>query len=717
MAGGGDEKGASPASSAGAGAASPGKAASPYLAGAERWGGGSPGGGAMAGYAAAYGAAPVTDSKQAWAAEKKLERAKGSVYAAARREADDLRRQLARLTRSYNAVVAKEDEVRAEMGALNRGNAAKEKQVAQLRRVLERLGEERRAAESERTQDKAYIRKLELKLSAASAPLDLKERHQELKKKAQGWRAEVQGLEAQLSVFHGSLQDKALEIQALKTALDTKAAEISKELGASVSSQMLYGLARSREEGIALAIQLSELKDAKQALEEQTAELHDKLKHRELEAMEHRSRLFDLEKQVHMAEAEKLQHQQGAVNLSQLLKEREKVLDALQRTNVGLEAAKAQAQARAAHLEEALSETDRATKKLNDQLYSDIIGTMEKEAQRLAEERAQFQEREGALEKHVALLQSKLEHYDEDHQRAARQAEQAAKEQFAVREKELLGEIGNLGSEIEALAELNERLQLEVQGGDQRSTAEQRRSQNLAKQVQALEGALKEVRRGKHQAEAALKGKLEAALGDYSLLVQEKDALKQQAQDLLSTKASLEAQNSHLRDEMTNLSSSNDNLSSAKARLQGAMLDEVADVKAQLDKMLLANGDLERTVLAYQENEQRLELLIENERQTSHQLMQNYLDPSRAEAQRPPAQDAAIQTEMVNAMQGLKKLRNFFNEDDDTDTATTTATTAATAAPGGGSASPAKRRAASPAGSVDSGSDSSLSEILRGPGK
>ena len=43
MAGGGDEKGASPASSAGAGAASPGKAASPYLAGAERWGGGSPG--------------------------------------------------------------------------------------------------------------------------------------------------------------------------------------------------------------------------------------------------------------------------------------------------------------------------------------------------------------------------------------------------------------------------------------------------------------------------------------------------------------------------------------------------------------------------------------------------------------------------------------------------------------------------------------------------
>ena len=120
-----------------------------------------------------------------------------------------------------------------------------------------------------------------------------------------------------------------------------------------------------------------------------------------------------------------------------------------------------------------------------------------------------------------------------------------------------------------------------------------------------------------------------------------------------------------------------------------------------------------RTVLAYQENEQRLELLIENERQTSHQLMQNYLDPSRAEAQRAPAQDAAIQTEMVNAMQGLKKLRNFFNEDDDTDTATT----AATAAPGGGSASPAKRRAASPAGSVDSGSDSSLSEILRGPGK
>ena len=149
MAGGGDEQGASPASSAGAGAASPGKAASPYLAGAERWGGGSPGGGAMAGYAAAYGAAPVTDSKQAWAAEKKLERAKGSVYAAARREADDLRRQLARLTRSYNAVVAKEDEVRAEMGALNRGNAAKEKQVAQLRRVLERLGEERRAAEKD----------------------------------------------------------------------------------------------------------------------------------------------------------------------------------------------------------------------------------------------------------------------------------------------------------------------------------------------------------------------------------------------------------------------------------------------------------------------------------------------------------------------------------------------------------------------------------------
>ena len=48
---------------------------------------------------------------------------------------------------------------------------------------------------------------------------------------------------------------------------------------------------------------MQSLSDCKQALEEQTAELHDKLKHRELEAMEHRSRLFDLEKQVHMAEA------------------------------------------------------------------------------------------------------------------------------------------------------------------------------------------------------------------------------------------------------------------------------------------------------------------------------------------------------------------------------------------------------------------------------
>lgn len=543
---------------------------------------------------------------------------------AAQREVLKLRREVTEVRRAYEGALLKQDELRAEVGALNRDVLKKDDKLLHLGRMVEVLSDDRKSAERGRAEERLHVRRLELKLNASTAAADLPDRFSALKDRARGLKEKKDALETQLAVAKGTLKEWEVEIHALREALATKADELTQETGEPVSQKVLYSLARAREENIALSLAAAEERELRQLNEGKLRDSRVRVNELEERAMSHAHEMQDMQQELLMANAEKEQHRQSRSDSEARLGEARGEALKLEKKQEILERQLADERERSKALKDALAESESGTQKLNDQLYHDIIGTMEQEARRLQEERQSFQGRELELQRHVALLQSKLQHYQDDHDRAAQGAEASAREEFGHREKRLIGEIGNLTSEIEALSDVNGQLQEEAAQAHRQGETDRRKAENLLMQVSTLEAALGALKEDKFQSEAKLRLKLEKTLREYSVTLEEKDRLRFNVQSYQGKVSTLETSNQALDTKLRHLASSKQELLDSKSVLEERMIGEVVDARSRADQMSIQQAELQRKIGSYRDNEQRLESLIEAERQSVRKLVSQY---------------------------------------------------------------------------------------------
>lgn len=100
--------------------------------------------------------------------------------------------------------------------------------------------------------------------------LVLQKRNIDLSEEAGSLRSRITTLEEANRAFQG-------EISVLQRALEIRVKELSGEGGAEVPSRLLYAVAKGREEGVALAVQLAERTAALRRAEDTAADARDQL--------------------------------------------------------------------------------------------------------------------------------------------------------------------------------------------------------------------------------------------------------------------------------------------------------------------------------------------------------------------------------------------------------------------------------------------------------
>ncbi|CAD7703615.1 unnamed protein product, partial [Ostreobium quekettii] len=117
--------------------------------------------------------------------------------------------------------------------------------------------------------DKAYIRKLEAKISATKSSADLQSRCEFYKNKARGLEEEVRAFEARLHASEEVCRHRGEQARHLQRALDLKAKELSVDAGTDVQSRLLCAVAKGEEDCSQLAAQLADSRNTVRRMEEQ----------------------------------------------------------------------------------------------------------------------------------------------------------------------------------------------------------------------------------------------------------------------------------------------------------------------------------------------------------------------------------------------------------------------------------------------------------------
>lgn len=107
-----------------------------------------------------------------------------------------------------------------------------------------------------------------------TAPFHRQKRNAELSEEAGSLRNRITALEEANKAFQN-------EISVLQRALEIRASELSGDGGPEVPSRLLYAVAKGREEGVALAVQLAERTAALRRAEDTAADARDQLAVRE----------------------------------------------------------------------------------------------------------------------------------------------------------------------------------------------------------------------------------------------------------------------------------------------------------------------------------------------------------------------------------------------------------------------------------------------------
>lgn len=268
-------------------------------------------------------------------------------------------------------------------------------------------------------------------------------------------------------------------------------------------------------------------------------------------------------------------------------------------------------------------------------LRAEAAGAQRREAEIGAAERAAAQEELAAARQAAATAKSELDmtlQLLEAREKAQSEALQLERERADAAEEQLAAASGrldeaeeerrNLDAQVQAFAEVNDRMQNELAEAREAARKAEARTANLAEQVSTVETAIGVLRGERAAAESALKQKAEKALEEYAVVLRERDELRISLQEAMSKCASALGVKDRLESECKSLREANDALGRSKALLQRTMVEQLSAVRTQLDHAQVQNRELDVAVTRQRENTERLQSLVESERRSNKRLLE-----------------------------------------------------------------------------------------------
>ncbi|KAK3233608.1 hypothetical protein CYMTET_56104 [Cymbomonas tetramitiformis] len=560
-----------------------------------------------------------------------------SEQAQTRRELTELQKEFNALSKQHQKATARVEEFRDELKSQRLAVENKDKEIALLRRQSTRLTSERDALDAASASDKAYSRKLEAKIGANPGALDWQEKHQQVKMRMAEQRDELLATQEKLAKSEQEVAHQIDEVKSLQHALELRAEDLSKDGGSEVAPRLLYAVAKGREDSLALAMQLNDRNAQVKALETTQAALQAEIE--ELKYMKERtseellaleSKLMETTAMCTRFEAESLKAQEDA--------------GTAQRTQQGLESEHKAALAvldeersRCNELMQAIARAEREHSVQLEAVRTEAEAQVQQEVARGNEERSMANTKLGEARRQSAMLQTEAQHFRNAEANAQangqrqlegeRQKVKEAEDQLracASRQQELMEEVANLHSEIESFTEVNDQFQNELSMAQQAAQDEAKRAEHAKQQMSSMEGQVLVLRSERAATETALKHKVEESLQEYQMVLEERDQLRMTVNEAQSRATSSASTHDVLFKEVSQLKDVNASLSQSKALLQKTMLEQITAIRAQLDQAQLHNRELESTVQRQQENAERLQALVESERQSSAALTRQY---------------------------------------------------------------------------------------------
>ena len=496
---------------------------------------------------------------------------------------------------------------------------AKEREVTFLRREVERVTAERDALQLSSNGDKAYIRRLEHKMtssgetSAAERCAQLRARVAKLKEELERSKKDAEEHKKQLDA---STRDKA----SLAHALELRAKDLSSEAGEDVPSRLLYAVAKGREESVSLAVQLSEKSDALERAMRSLEQMRERVESAEQgkrDAVED----ADARAAAARADAERVVEQAHAESARAAALADEALADA-EAVGAELRRERERGEALRRAVDEAEAATTRDLERMREEMTLATEAT-EREARESAEDALRARDAAESkvvfLEQELVSLKRRLE--EESSQRKANDS--AQRETLLDAQKHLATtrahaaaleeECGNLTAQIEAFAVVNARLQEAASSAQTRADAQSAKTSSLQAQITQLESSSRVGRESRVAGETELKARLKTALEELASVIAERDETRLALRETLAKCASAMAKSERAETAERAARAAVASLEKGKRLLQETMAGQLEAVKVQLTRQREQNGALEAAVRRRDADADRLRKMVAEE--------------------------------------------------------------------------------------------------------
>ncbi|DBB04616.1 TPA: hypothetical protein ACH3X1_012686 [Trebouxia sp. C0004] len=431
-----------------------------------------------------------------WQSPQTMKTPDHSAVARLKHELQDERRKLQALTKSNQQSVDKMAEYKERYRGLRAAMGDKDKQLDLAKRTIERLiitlSKNLILVQAGVATDKAYARKLEAKLSASKSISDLHARCSHYKLKLRELAQELEEAESRTASVQEVADVRADEVGTLRQALQIKASELSKQAGADIHSRLLYAVAKSREEGVALAVQLAECKERTRQAESSADDAHD-------ESRVLREQLDEAESKLHQMEQKLVDTAASCRRFEGNAEEIRSEVHAMQQQVRVLAGEKE-------HLHHQLhSEQQRSRQHLAQvaTLEQQVANLERQRLQEAASLRGSAEHMQREMQGHCTNLQAQLDAFQEMMERerqtassslareraranAAEQAADSSSSQAEAHRRQLQHDLDNAHSEVQTLNDVSQRLQSSLADTTKAHQAERLKRDNLHKQEREL---------------------------------------------------------------------------------------------------------------------------------------------------------------------------------------------------------------------------------------
>ncbi|WZN67198.1 hypothetical protein HKI87_18g87700 [Chloropicon roscoffensis] len=535
----------------------------------------------------------------------------------------ELRRGLANLTKQHKSATARVDSLREERLALRQKLTTKEKQLSLMKRRVSALSGERDALERERATERAHLHKLEAKVAVMDEGGQLYDKFQSAKRRHRQCKEENAALKAKLQTCAEEHQTQCHEIATLQTALRLKTQEIVEETGKDIPTRLLYAVARSREDGVMLAIQLTDEKERSRNLAAELAISRKEVAKGEEARAAAMELLEAKERSILSLQAASTSLQRNYDKLQAQFDDSRKELNAKAEQCEGFrsELDKSRQAEEAARAEMAEAEA-RAAQREKD-LRAELVGALERESASAAEDKRMAGEAIQSLESQLTSTQRDLREAEYNHQQAVLEIE---RQQVALREQEerIQGILLHADSKEQALKEdlkaldahcsvLNEKcsgLADELASSRSDVSFQQQKAEEAGRRAKRSDGVLEEEEKKWQEERGRMMGKLEDALVQLSAAIEKSDRVEREAAAARAECKLKDGKIAQMLQDLQQIRESNQALYKSKELLQRAMLEQVNDVRQRLDHAGNQNRELEATVYRQRETERVLKDMI-----------------------------------------------------------------------------------------------------------